>query len=158
MKLFLKAIVSNPDLAALTSGKEGGIGPLDVCVWRSGTLVDGSRGIFFSGDQDGAQAYSDLHNMQPVQYRIQAQNVYVTRNHFTLCKALLGKSFQDEVMRVDLATGGKSSILAARKVEAKMAKALLKLKYDALVYTNPPAPAKTELAVLNIKSVKIQPI
>lgn len=141
------------------SGK-GAIGPLDVTVWRSGALNDWmGRGIYFGGTREDAAAYSFAHqNTEPIPYRVQAENVYAAESQPVLFRELFHKSWGEEVHRVDLTKfKGNNSNGAARTLEAQMMKELRKRNYDALVYTKPMPPAKTELVVLD-KSVQIQPI
>ena len=132
-------------------------GPIDVIAYRAGPTEDAfGRGVFFSGDLEGAQAYESLHpGHKATPYRVKATNAYITQSHMTLHKELFkGKTFQDAVWETDKRSGFKSSSDAARLVEKKMARALKAKGFDALVYIKPPLPAKTEVAILDTKRVK----
>jgi len=139
-------------------GKTGAIGALTVTVYRVGDPVDVyGRGVFYAGEREGADAYASIHSGKTTQaYDVTAQNVYVTTGPHSLYKELFpGKTFNDAVWQADKKSGFKSSVVASRAIEAKMAAKLKSMGHDALVYTNPPAPAKTELAVLNPKTAKV---
>lgn len=145
-------------LAGLAEGKSGAIGPISVTVHRAGEMRDASkRGTFFAGTKEDAAQYSSIHGgAAPKEYQVEAKSAYVTESHMSLHRELFsGKTFQDAVWQADKRSGFKDSIAATRTVEAKMARELVRRGHDALIYTKPPAPAKTELAVLSTKTARI---
>jgi ribosomal protein L37AE/L43A len=137
----------------------GAIGPVDLIVWRVGPLNDwAGRGIYFGGDKADSDAYQGLHkNHQSTGYRVQAKNCYVAKGQGFLLKELTGKSWMDEVWRIDVKEKVNDSAKAARILEARMMKKLRAKGFDSLIYTEPMPPAKREFVVLK-PSVKITPV
>lgn len=127
-------------------------GPVQVTGYRVGSTANAPRGVFFAGAPEDAEKYAVLHEGQSVQkYTVSAKNAAVAKNHARLFAALFpGKSFQDAIYSADK----KSSINGFRKVEAKMAARLRALGHDAIIYTAPPAPAKTEIAIIEPKTAR----
>jgi hypothetical protein len=141
-----------------TSGVHLNFGPVTLVAYRTGSVTDAGRGIFFGNDEVGVQPYSDLHENAPInQYTITAENAAVAPSVMALYPALFkGKTFSDAVWEEDKKSGFKSSVWAARRVEARVAKKVRSLGHDAIVYTKPPAPATYEVAVIDQKRAVIE--
>jgi hypothetical protein len=140
---------------------DGGVklnaGPVKVIAFRTGDLTDSGRGIFFGDSIASVAAYVSLHEGAPIaEYTISTKNTVISDNVFKLHPALFkGQTFQDAVFLEDKRSGFKSSKLAAQRVEGKIAKAVIKLGHDAIIYTKPPDPARHEIAVVNTKTATI---
>jgi hypothetical protein len=134
-------------------------GAVTLTAYRTGGLKDSfGRGIFFGSTAAEIQPYADIHEGATVEkYTVEAENAIVAPNVMVLyAQQNPGKTFQDAVWKADKASGFKSSVNAARKVEASVARTAKAAGHDAIIYTRPPAPAKAEITVIDRSTAKIK--
>jgi hypothetical protein len=155
LEQFKAGRITQSQLAQAT-GKVHDFEGADLTVYRVGNLDRMGRGVHFGDSPESIAEYKSIHPGEAVkEYRVSVGKTGVTRNHMTLHQHLFGKNFQDAVWRADKASGMKSSIAAADKVEQRMAAEARRRGYEAIVYTSPPLPAKHELVLLKKGAAKL---
>lgn len=120
---------------------------IDVVGYRVGSMQDPhKRGVFFSGDHEGAEQYSTFHPGAKVEsYNLALDNVLVAGHQNSVSKMLFGKPYQ----QVMASLGG--GVESMRKFDRKVIAAAKKRGIQAIIYTRPAAPATFEIMVIDRK-------
>jgi SPP1 gp7 family putative phage head morphogenesis protein len=134
-----------------TFGEDWGMKAGTYSVWRSGDL-DSVRGVFFSIDEQGAKAYSSLHNDAPaLQYETTIQKPLVADDLIGAYSQLTGRSVESLRKQRD---NHPNVAKWWRDVDKKVFELAKKQGYDAITYTKPAAPALREMVVIDKKALK----
>lgn len=149
--------IEGKDLPSQIQGKIGETISLKTVVYRTGVIKDFGQGIFFAGDKQGAEGYTGIHKMEVLSYYIETKSTFVIEKHHDLWKLLFPHELNwvDKIPELWLEKK-MDTTNAWRYMERLMVSELLKNGNDSIAYTSPPAPAKSELAIINIKSVLIK--
>ncbi len=131
------------------SGTDWGTKPGKYVVYRAGDVTNPKRGIFFSMDKVGADAYS-TGEKQTREYNIDIKNPFVMTEVKAAYSKLTGKSMADICKERDSADNVNDWW---RKIDAKVSKLAKAKGYDAITYTDPAPPATRELILLDEKGI-----
>lgn len=128
-------------------------GPLSVVGYRVGNLDSiHKRGIFFSLDRAGAEAYASLHpDMEVKAYQIELGNCLRARHQNDVIQLFFKKTYGD--FHDHHSRRLKNSVEGGRQVDREVMKAAMKAGYDGIYYSNPAPPAKQEVTVFDPSSV-----
>lgn len=120
------------------------IGKVTVKAYRVGNTEDKhGRGIYLSGDREGAQQYASLHAGQQIrEYTVRFQNALLAGHQNDVSRAFFGRSYQE--MQTKLGGG----VTGGRRFDVNVAKEAKKRGYDGIIYLKPAPPARTEVVVL----------
>lgn len=120
------------------------IGPVTLVGFRVGETADKfGRGTFFSGDQEGADAYASLHpTHKTLRHEIDLDNALLAGHQNDVSMEFFGKGYGEMHQKL----GG--GVEGGRKFDVKVAKEAKKRGYDGIIYLRPAAPANTEIAVI----------
>ena len=130
-------------------GADWGVKPGQYTVYRAGGVTGAKRGIFFSMDKKGADAYSTSKN--PTQkYDIDIKNPLVMTEVKAAYSELTGKSMSEILKERDSVDNVNDWW---RKIDAKVARLAKEKGYDAITYTDPAPPATRELILLDEKGI-----
>ena len=143
--------------ALIARARDGVVENGTAQVFRTGTATNTARGFFFGDSEKSVEGYRANHGNAPIErYEVKFSKGLVVDHHYKLYQKLFPNkgTWQDAIFRADKASGFKSSIVAARKVEEAMFREARKQGFDAVLFTAPPAPAKHELAVFDRKQVR----
>jgi hypothetical protein len=125
-------------------GLDWGTKPGIYTVYRAGSIVDPKRGIFFSMDEKGAEAYS-RGEIKVDEYNIDIKNPFtVTEVKKAYC--ILANKNMDDLLKQRNRTKNENDWW--QKLDAKVAVLAKKQGYDAITYTDPAPPAVRELVLL----------
>jgi hypothetical protein len=122
-----------------------------VRVFRAGGLGENKRGIFFGDSKTSVAPYARIHDAEIKEYVIEAKKVFVAEGIHEAWKHLYGKPLRYE--EIDIKHKFNDTVKAGRWADEKVAASLRAKGYTALIWTNPLAPAKHELAVISPKAV-----
>jgi hypothetical protein len=130
------------------------IGSQALTGYRVGNLSDPhKRGIFFSGDAEGAQAYASLHpDHAMTQYEITLKNPLVVGHQNDAIKMLLNTTYGELHDRLAYKLG--SSVASGRAVDGRIMRAAKAKGYDGIIYNSPAPPAKKEIMIFNATSAR----
>lgn len=118
---------------------------VDIRAYRVGSLQDPhKRGVFFSGDREGAEEYGAFHPGEEVQsYDLSLDNVLIAGHQNSVSRLFFKKPYQ----QVMASLGGGSE--AMKKFDRKVIAEAKKRGIQAIIYTRPAAPAKFEVMVID---------
>jgi len=125
------------------------IGSVQVEAFRVGSVEDKhGRGVFFSGDREGAEAYASLHEGYDVKkYDVSLDNVLLAGHQNDVTRLFFHKPYGEMIQDLDIRYGGRSSVDAGRRLDVKIAREAKKRKFDGIIYLQPAPPANSEVAV-----------
>ncbi len=116
-----------------------------ITAYRVGNLNDpNKRGIFFSADKAGAEAYASLHEGEEVRaFNLNLDSVLIAGHQNSVTSLFFGKTYGN---LIDGFGGGPE---AARKLDRKIKAEAMKRGYNGIVYLTPAPPADSEIVVFS---------
>lgn len=119
---------------------------VEIVGYRIGNTSDPhKRGIFFSGDKEGADEYGSIHEGEETKkYKLNLENVLIAGHQSSVTKLFFNKPYGD------MHTGG---VEGGRKLDRKILAEAKKRGIKAIIYTKPALPAEFEIMVSDSKNI-----
>ena len=145
-----KLLEAHPDAGELSD--------IDLTAYRVGPVhaFDKERGTYFGDDYQSAHGYATAHEGHAITpYRVQARKAFVAKNLHQAWLAVFGKRL--DLNDIDIRLKLRSTVKAGRWADAQLSRKLRAKGYDALIYREPAAPARHEIALID-KTAKATPL
>lgn len=128
------------------------VSALTTTAWRCGSVDKAPRGIFFSADRQGAEAYATFHTgHEPRQYEISVGKTLVAGHQTDVTKMFFGRSYGDLMDQYLYRYKGSAG---AAKFDARIKNEAKRQGFAAIVYTAPAPPAGMEICVFDPRDVR----
>lgn len=126
-------------------------------AYRVGELTDNlGRGIFFSADREGAEAYAGIHEGYTVkEYDVNLRKVLVAGHQNSVCKLFFNKSYGRMVD--EYSHKYRSEVKGGQAFDKRIKNEARRRGFEGIVYTESAPPAEMELMLVDPKLAKEVP-
>ncbi len=128
------------------------VSALTTTAWRCGPIDKARRGVFFSADREGAEAYATFHTgHKPQRYEISVGKTLVAGHQTDVTKMFFGRSYGDLMDQYLYRYKGSAGVA---KFDARVKNEAKRQGFAAIVYTAPAPPATMEICVFDPRDVR----